>query len=95
MRMRSSGPSCFRYEEPLKALRLALDPTGPNPDQQGALVRGDAILAVVVLTDEEDCSTAAGATIDEASYDRCGLLGATDEGGPLTPATDYIDFLRG
>ena len=41
------------FEQPLRAMRRALD--GSNPDNDGFL-RNDAVLGVVVLTDEDDCS---------------------------------------
>ena len=43
------------FEQPLQAMRRALD--GSNPENAGFL-REDAMLAVVFLTDEDDCSAA-------------------------------------
>jgi len=41
-------------EQPLESMRLALDPTGnKNP----GFLRNDAFLAVVIISDEDDCST--------------------------------------
>jgi hypothetical protein len=42
------------FEQPLEAMRRALD--GSNPENAGFL-RDDALLLVVFLTDEDDCST--------------------------------------
>ena len=41
------------FEQPLESMRLALD--GTNPENAGFL-RADAMLAIVFLTDEDDCS---------------------------------------
>lgn len=41
------------FEQPLEAMRRALD--GSNPQNAGFL-RPDALLAVVIITDEDDCS---------------------------------------
>lgn len=41
------------FEQPLEAMRRALD--GSNPDNDGFL-RDDAFLAVILVTDEDDCS---------------------------------------
>ncbi len=41
------------FEQPLASIERALDPVnGPNPD----FIRDDALLVVIVLTDEDDCS---------------------------------------
>ena len=42
------------FEQPLQAVRKALD--GSNPANQGFL-RENAFLAVIIITDEDDCST--------------------------------------
>ncbi len=47
------GDSGCGFEQPLEAMRRALD--GSNPDNEGFL-REDALLAVVFVTDEDDCS---------------------------------------
>jgi len=50
------------FEQPLAAMRAALD--GSNPENDGFL-RDDALLAVVFITDEDDCSA-----FDQAMFDR-------------------------
>lgn len=66
--------------EPLEAMRLALDPG--NPDAQG-FVRDDGELAVIFLTDEDDCS----APVEPDDPFDCTRLGVTCAGGamPDTP----------
>ena len=53
-------PGCD-YEQPLEAMRRALDPE-TNP----GFIRKDAMLAVVFITNEDDCSLATGAMLDPA-----------------------------
>jgi hypothetical protein len=68
------------FEHPLEAMRRALD--GSNPENAGFL-REQALLLVVFLTDEDDCS----------AFDRS-VFDATDEsiGGPLGPLTSFRCF---
>jgi hypothetical protein len=53
----SMAPGC-EYPQPLEAMKKALDPA-VNP----GFLRDDALLAVVFLTSEDDCSLAHGATV--------------------------------
>jgi len=47
------GQGCF-FEQPLEAAKRALDPAlGINPD----FLREDALLSIIIITDEDDCST--------------------------------------
>jgi len=47
------GQGCF-FEQPLEAAKRALDPAlGLNP----GFLRDDALLSVIIITDEDDCST--------------------------------------
>jgi len=63
------------YEQPLEAARRALDrQTNVNP----GFLRNDPLLAVIFITDEDDCS-AANQGIFDPSY-----AGITDPLGPLT-----------
>lgn len=87
----SNQQSCLRFEQGLEASRAALDRDGPNAGQARAFHR-DGLLAVVYVSDEEDCSTRA--TIAEGDYNTCGLLATTDEGGPLVPVREYVEFLK-
>ncbi len=84
--------ACFDYEQGLESSRLALDPTGPNASQAASFVRAGAALAVVYLSDEDDCSSST--PLDEADYTACGLLADTNNGGPLEPVSNYVSFLR-
>jgi hypothetical protein len=83
---------CFAYEQGLASSRLALDPSGPNAAQATNFVRPGAALAVVYLSDEDDCSSST--PLDEADYNTCGLLADTNSGGPLEPVSNYVSFLR-
>lgn len=49
------GVSGCGFEQPLEAMLRALDGTNPSND---GFMRPEAMLAVVLLTDEDDCSTA-------------------------------------
>jgi len=51
------------FEQPLEAMRRALD--GSNPSN-AAFLRPDAYLAVIFITDEDDCSTADTTMFDTA-----------------------------
>ncbi len=46
------GESGCEYEQPLEAMKQALSPQG----RINSFVRSDAVLAIVLLTDEDDCS---------------------------------------
>ncbi len=109
---------CFKYEQGFEAARLALDVTGPNSQQAMDFLRPKAHLAIVFVTDEDDCSVAPGQQIHEDFYDTCAvgeakrrleaqghtveldhpaLLAATlttDDGGPLVPVAEYVDFFK-
>lgn len=64
--MANLGTSGCGAEQPLESLRLALDPArGANP----GFVRDDSILAVVIISDEDDCSTR-----DRSMFTRPGSL---------------------
>jgi hypothetical protein len=82
---------CIKFEQGMEASRLALDRDGPNAVQARAFQR-DGRLAVVYVTNDEDCS-ATGA-IAEERYETCGLLPTNDEEGPLVPVRAYVDFLK-
>lgn len=59
------------FEQPLEAMRRALDPT--NTDNQGFL-RQDALLAVIIVSDEDDCSALDPGLFDPNEF----LLGPVD-----------------
>jgi hypothetical protein len=48
---------CANQEQGLLAAWMALDPEGENAEQASVFLRPDAALAVVVVSDEDDCST--------------------------------------
>lgn len=95
LRIGTTQERCLLVEQPLEAMRQALDPAGPIPDQHAAFVRAHAILAVVVVTDEEDCSLAPERPLSEDEYERCGLAATVAAGGPLQTVEHYAGFLVG
>jgi hypothetical protein len=84
--MAELGTEGCGFEQPLEAMRRALD--GRNPENDGFL-RDDAFLAVVVISDEDDCSATsdalfgpASAALGPRSSFRCFAQGVTcDQGG--------------
>lgn len=85
---------CFKYEQGLKSAWMALDPNGALPVQSQVLLRPDARLAIVFITDEDDCSTATDDSLNENTYNTCAFLGDTDNGGPLMPISDLASKYR-
>lgn len=83
---------CLKFEQGLEATRLSLDPQGLNAAQVAAFMRPEAILVVIIVSDEDDCS--ASITLSEDTYETCSLLDSTDLGGPLVPTDDYVAFLK-
>ncbi|HEY4239398.1 MAG TPA: hypothetical protein VGM88_06255 [Kofleriaceae bacterium] len=83
------GASGCGFEQPLAAMKAALD--GSNGGNAGFL-RDDATLAVVILTDEDDCSASHGQTLFSADTSvvgpmesfRCTRFGVTCSGGGAT-----------
>jgi hypothetical protein len=76
------------FEKGLAAIKAALSP--PLIDNQNAgFLRPEAVLAVVLVSDEEDCSHPPGA-IPEFDGDEC-----VRNIGRMYPTQDYIDFLKG
>ncbi|MGH1341155.1 MAG: hypothetical protein ACRBN8_06365 [Nannocystales bacterium] len=73
------------FEGPLRAMQRALTRTGANSETEYGFLRDDAILLVVFVTDEADCS-AQGTMPDEL---RQGLsVGCWDAGVQCTPNED-------
>lgn len=66
---------CGNQEQGLLAAWLALDPNGENKDQARAFLREDAYLLIVVISDEEDCSTVK--QISAEQYPLCACLADT------------------
>jgi hypothetical protein len=96
------------FEGQLKSVRLALDPLNPPQDNVGFL-RPDAILAVILFTNEDDCSVPdistlfdptapAVATLGPAKSFRCNEYGhLCNVGGTLAPPpkTGTVSNLQG
>ncbi|MBL8785509.1 MAG: hypothetical protein JNJ59_11445 [Deltaproteobacteria bacterium] len=85
---------CLKFEQTLRSGYMALDKNGLNSEQAKGFLRDDAYLVVVFVSDEEDCSVADTATVSEESYETCGLLKTTDEGGPLVPVAHYVNKFK-
>ena len=98
---------CGSQEQGLLAAWMALDKNGENKEQAKAFLRDDAYLLVVVISDEDDCSTA----ITEGKYmklvdaGRCACepdtLGCTADGkcnpanpGKLMPTDYLVNYLK-
>src|SRR5687768_2425158 len=67
------GDNGCGYEQPFKAARLAL--SAKMPGSEGFL-RDDALLLVVFVTDEDDCSSKSPALYGDVQADACSELGA-------------------
>ncbi len=77
-KMARVGDGGCGYEQPFKAARLALSTPG--------FLRDDALLLVVFVTDEDDCSSLDGALFGDVDADACSALG---------PSTSYRCFEHG
>ncbi|MBM4397266.1 MAG: hypothetical protein FJ087_16470, partial [Deltaproteobacteria bacterium] len=94
---------CGNQEQGLEAAWKALDPSGENAAQAKAFHRPDAYLLIVIVSDEEDCSSDDGAVKAE-SYGTCGCLpdhnGCKADGtcghapGPLIPPEEYVNRFK-
>jgi hypothetical protein len=99
------GTNGCGYEHQLQAVRAALA-DNVNPENRGFL-RRDAILGIILVTDEDDCSAEPDATIfdtprpGEASNLRCATLGHVCNGQPVpaqmfgAPLTSCAPYERG
>lgn len=79
------GQAGCGFEQPLAALDRALgaDGLGPPPAQNAGFLRADADLAIIILTNEDDCSAPAGTTLFS-------LNGAPESlQNPLGPLANY------
>jgi hypothetical protein len=54
-------------EQGLNAALLSIEPSGPNAEQSQAILREDAALLVVFLSDEDDCSLKRDCLIDSST----------------------------
>ena len=62
------GADGCAFSSPLEAARWALDPVNPRPGNQGFL-RPDADLAVVLFTNQDDCSVPDGSSLMDPAQD--------------------------
>lgn len=62
------------FEQPLESMRLALD---PNTAANSGFIRPDAFLAIIIISDEDDCST-----YDPEMFDKT-VTGIDSKLGPL------------
>jgi hypothetical protein len=69
-------PPCGNQEQGLQAAWLALDPDGENADQAKAFLRPDALLLIVVVSTEDDCSTTS--PIAAELFPQCACLADTN-----------------
>lgn len=81
-------------EQPFEVMRLALstqlDPGGENV----GFLRSGARLAVIFLTDEDDCSGPTSTYVTEDAH--CYAEALKDPSvSKLTPVSEYVDFLKG
>ena len=78
----------------------------PNADQSRKFLRDDAHLVVVMISDEEDCSTddcgvdpadgkwKCGWSVRKEDFGKCGCLADSEIGGPLLPVSGAIKQLK-
>jgi hypothetical protein len=62
----------------------------PDPHEAPTFLRPGATLAVVIVSDEDDCSVAPGASIDVENLHACAW-----QRDSLNPVGDYVRFLNG
>jgi hypothetical protein len=79
-------------EQPLRAMRLALEKAGSGDVNDGFL-RPRARLAVVIITDEDDCSESIAPPFVGSSNTACHLQANKD--AAFDPLADYVSFLGG
>jgi hypothetical protein len=76
-------------EMPIEAARLALS-ARVSDGSNGAFMRDDALLAIVMLTDEDDCSR----TDDDFTFPASDELGMCRAASPIVPYTNAFDTLK-
>jgi len=87
-----ADPSCT---EPFCNFFMGTSGQGNNPSTNGGFLRPDSLLAILVLTDEEDCSAA---DVDLFNRDSSRYIGnlnlrCTENTGALHPLERYVDGL--
>lgn len=100
--MESTWHSCGMQEQGLLAAWMALDPEGENALQAKSFLRPDAVLIVVIVSDEDDCSSTKELSPDY--YAKCPCLadsnGCKPDGecgvskGPLYPVIDLANKFK-
>jgi len=87
---------CFKYEQGLRAALTAIDPRpgALQEEQAKSFLRDDAYLVVIIVSDEDDCSTVDGQDFGEDFYNTCAFEATTDDGGILVPVRDYVNRLK-
>jgi len=66
------------FEQPLESARRALDPNGPNAAQVANFVRDGAFLAIIFITDEDDCSAESDTLFSDPDQTEADPLGPLD-----------------
>jgi hypothetical protein len=83
------GVSGSAREQPFAAARLALEQSAPGGANEGFL-RPGARLAIIFLSDEDDCS---GPTDPAITFESC--RSQKMPGSPLVPVSEFASFLAG
>ena len=81
------------FEQHLEAIKTALDPAGPAASFNAGFIRPSALLAIIIIADEDDCSLSDNALIEGADESplgplvsfRCTRYGVTCDVGGATP----------
>ncbi len=82
-KMARVGDSGCGFEQPFKAARIALSGSVPSSEE---FLRDDALLLIVFVTDEDDCSVSDPTLYSDVYGDACSVLG---------PLTSYRCFEHG
>ncbi len=82
-------------EQGLGAAVAALDPEGANAAQAQEFRRATADLLIVYISDEDDCTVAAGQELKKEHYGRCSCQDSEEDGGPLASVKGLADTVKG
>ncbi len=94
---------CGSQEQGLLAAWMALDPRGENAEQAKSFLRDDAYLLIVVISDEDDCSSVDKVKLTDVPRCSCfaDTRGCKPDGtcdpktpGPLYPAEWFTNLYR-
>ncbi len=94
---------CGSQEQGLLAAGLALDPRGENAEQARTFLRDDAYLLIVVVSDEDDCSSVDKVSLTDVGKCPCfaDKQGCKPDGtcdpqspGPLYPTDWFANFYK-